>query len=91
MTEKEDVSPCYFKKQGNLEPLNTLVWSRFTIFPTLRYFRLEVAFKNQSQFSGMFYMNFWMCDWTMTEKIWTRTTWRIIPQKKPTKFKFLSP
>ena len=41
-------------ERGNVELLNKLFWSRFTIFPGLRCFRLEAAFKNTSQLSGMF-------------------------------------
>ena len=32
MTEKEDVSPCYFKKQGNLEPF------KYVSLVTFHYF-----------------------------------------------------
>ena len=36
MTEQEDISPCYITKRGNLEPLNKLFQSRFTVFTGLR-------------------------------------------------------
>ena len=36
MTEQEDISPCYITKRGNLEPLNKLFRSRFTVFTGLR-------------------------------------------------------
>ena len=33
MRKQEDISLCYIRKQGNLEPLNKLrFWSRFNIF-----------------------------------------------------------
>ena len=43
MTEQEDVSRCYITKRGNLERLNKLFRSSFTVFTGLRCFRLEAA------------------------------------------------
>ena len=50
MTEQEDILPCYISYETRK------LWSRFefTIFTGLRCFRLEAAFRNPSQFPGMF-------------------------------------
>ena len=49
ITEREDIPSCYFTIEET-----KLFWSRLTIFTGLQCFRLEAAFRNPSQFSGMF-------------------------------------
>ena len=43
------ISSCYFTIEET-----KLFWSHLTIFTGLQCFRLEAAFRNPSQFSGMF-------------------------------------
>ena len=49
ITEKEDISSCYFTIEET-----KLFWSRLTIFTGLQCFCLEAAFRNPIQFLGMF-------------------------------------
>ena len=49
ITEKEDILSCYFTIEET-----KLFWSGLTIFTGFQCFRLEAAFRNPSQFLGMF-------------------------------------
>ena len=54
MTEQEDISPCCITKRGNLEPLKEWTSFSYMYLPDFDAFGVVAAFKNPSQFSGMF-------------------------------------